>query len=160
MEVRRKFQHYSKEFIAEVLAELESGVSRRVACEKRGLDGSLLCGWVSRYGSEALRNMGKPSFTEQQRRGIVRKILGGEMTIQEAMLAHTVAKNTLRNWIRQSKAEETDIDSKQSAMPASNDSLAQDLQNARLKILALETLIDVAEEELKIKIRKKPGAKQ
>ncbi len=34
------------------------------------------------------------------------------------------------------------------------------LQEAQLKIAALNTLIDVAEEQLKINIRKKPGAKQ
>lgn len=34
------------------------------------------------------------------------------------------------------------------------------LQQAELKIKALNTLIDVAEEQLKIAIRKKSGAKQ
>ena len=34
------------------------------------------------------------------------------------------------------------------------------LEKANLKINGLETLIQVSEEELKIKIRKKPGAKQ
>ena len=43
--------------------------------------------------------------------------------------------------------------------PGSED-LEQALRQANLKILALETLIDIAEEQLKIKIRKKPGAKQ
>jgi transposase len=38
--------------------------------------------------------------------------------------------------------------------------LQQQLADANLKIAALNTLIDVAEEQLKINIRKKPGAKQ
>jgi transposase len=38
--------------------------------------------------------------------------------------------------------------------------LQQQLADAHLKIAALNTLIDVAEEQLKINIRKKPGAKQ
>ncbi len=38
--------------------------------------------------------------------------------------------------------------------------LQKALEKARLKIDGLETLIQVSEEELKIKIRKKPGAKQ
>lgn len=38
--------------------------------------------------------------------------------------------------------------------------LQKELEEARLKIAALNTLIDVAEEQLKINIRKKPGAKQ
>ena len=44
----------------------------------------------------------------------------------------------------------------------SNDvkALQEQLAYANLKIAALNTLIDVAEEQLKINIRKKPGAKQ
>jgi hypothetical protein len=38
--------------------------------------------------------------------------------------------------------------------------LEKALQYANLKIDGLETLIDVAEKELRIKIRKKPGSKQ
>ena len=36
----------------------------------------------------------------------------------------------------------------------------QQLQDAQMKNIALETLIDVAEDQLKLSIRKKPGAKQ
>lgn len=36
----------------------------------------------------------------------------------------------------------------------------QQLQQAQMKVIALEALIDVAEDKLKIGIRKKPGAKQ
>jgi transposase len=38
--------------------------------------------------------------------------------------------------------------------------LEKQLQDAQVKNIALETLIDVAEKDLNIKIRKKPGAKQ
>lgn len=38
--------------------------------------------------------------------------------------------------------------------------LEKQLEDARIKNIALETLVDVAEKELKIPIRKKPGAKQ
>jgi predicted nucleic acid-binding Zn-ribbon protein len=38
--------------------------------------------------------------------------------------------------------------------------LQKALEDAQLKVAALNTLIDVAEEQLKINIRKKPGAKQ
>lgn len=40
------------------------------------------------------------------------------------------------------------------------EALQKALQDAELKIKALNTLIDVAEEQLKIEIRKKFGAKQ
>jgi transposase len=38
--------------------------------------------------------------------------------------------------------------------------LQQQLADEKLKVAALNTLIDVAEEQLKINIRKKPGARQ
>ena len=38
--------------------------------------------------------------------------------------------------------------------------LEKQLENAQMKKVALETMIDVAEEQLKIKIRKKSGPKQ
>ena len=38
--------------------------------------------------------------------------------------------------------------------------LEKQLEDAQMKNAALETLIDVAEEKLKIQIRKKPGTKQ
>jgi cell division septum initiation protein DivIVA len=38
--------------------------------------------------------------------------------------------------------------------------LEQQLEKAQMKNIALNTLIDVAETELKIPIRKKPGSKQ
>lgn len=39
------------------------------------------------------------------------------------------------------------------------EALRRELEEAQLKALALETLIEVAEEELGVEIRKKPGAK-
>lgn len=39
-------------------------------------------------------------------------------------------------------------------------SLEKALEHAKMKAIALDTLIDVAEDKLKITIRKKPGAKQ
>jgi hypothetical protein len=45
-------------------------------------------------------------------------------------------------------------------VPKTVDELREALRIAQLKITALELLIDTAEEELQIKIRKKSGAKQ
>jgi transposase len=47
-------------------------------------------------------------------------------------------------------------------VPAENEikKLQEQLAHANLRIAALNTLIDVAEEQLNINIRKKPGAKQ
>jgi TolA-binding protein len=57
------------------------------------------------------------------------------------------------------------LNKKKTEQPLSTDSrqvhqLQQQLAEAQLKIAALNTLIDVAEQQLKINIRKKPGARQ
>lgn len=54
------------------------------------------------------------------------------------------------------EAEKQKIDSLKQQLAA----LEKQLEDAKMRNIALNTLIDVAEEKLKINIRKKPGAKQ
>lgn len=46
------------------------------------------------------------------------------------------------------------------ALKKENEELKKALELAMLKVAALETLVDVAEDQFNIQIRKKPGAKQ
>jgi transposase len=117
--------------------------------------------WVPKYGSEELLSMKKPAFTDSQRNSIVNSILNGRMTVKEASLQNDVKQNTIKEWIRKKREDNPDIEVNQSGMPTSDENeLQKALRASQLKVLALETLIDVAEQEFKIKIRKKPGAKQ
>jgi transposase len=76
-------------------------------------------------------------------------------------LQNDVKQNTIKEWIRKKREDNPDIEVNQSGMPTSDENeLQKALRASQLKVLALETLIDVAEQEFKIKIRKKPGAKQ
>jgi transposase-like protein len=78
---------------------------------------------------------------------------------------------TLRNWVSQyqrkiqtglfvapamTRTQKRDLE----ALQHRNQELTQLLQDANLLILALNTLIDVAEQELKVPIRKKSGTKR
>jgi len=51
-------------------------------------------------------------------------------------------------------------DQKESALNRKIQELTKDLEYAKLKIVGLETMIKVAENDFKIKIRKKRGTKQ
>ena len=51
-------------------------------------------------------------------------------------------------------------DQKESALNKKIQELTKELEYAKLKIISLETMITVAENDLKIKIRKKRGTKQ
>jgi len=165
MKLKQKTRRFSKQFIMGCVTEVESGLSRREVCEKYGMSYGSLGSWLKQYGNKEFLDNGRLKITSHQKRLIVHAIQEGRMTIAEAMLAYKVkARKTIGRWLRESKDINVDIDSKRPTMPTSNDRGSQDLehalQRANLKILGLETMIDVAEEQLKINIRKKPGAKR
>jgi transposase len=96
------------------------------------------------------------------------------MTVAEAKLANNIGWTpTITKWLRESKREKEElvcsnqllmvnkVEDRQSDpdKKALEQALAK-LQEAELKVKALNTLIDIAEEQFKITIRKKPGAKQ
>jgi transposase len=94
----------------------------------------------------------------------------------EAQITHGILSvGTIKRWIKELEQENPELvdptdelmakdkSAKKSSSPvqrAEVEALQKALQEAQLKIAALNTLIDVAEEQLKINIRKKPGAKQ
>jgi transposase len=94
------------------------------------------------------------------------------MSVREAMIAYGVTSSVINQWIRADKREKGELASvmgtkkssteKQSeeVSDSEKESLKKALQQAQLQILALNTLIDVAEDKFKIAIRKKAGAKQ
>ena len=156
---------FSKKSIRQAVAEVEAGVSRWEVCKKYGMAYGTLGGWIKQYGSNEFLENCRIQLTNHQKRLIVHGVQQGTMTIAEAMIAYKIkGRKTIQSWLRESKTgKNLDIETK-SRMPTSNDSDSQEFQHtlhqANLKILALETMIDVAEEQLKINIRKKPGAKQ
>jgi ABC-type transporter MlaC component len=92
------------------------------------------------------------------------------MSIKEAQTAYGVKnEKIIRNWLSQYKTEKVELciitepvmaKKLKPISAAQAESLQKALKEAELKINALNTLIDVAEEQLKIDIRKKSGAKQ
>lgn len=106
------------------------------------------------------------------RRWLVREIVSGRMIKAEAYSRFDFGNHsprlTLNKWIRQyspsiavtlpmmSEKERQKIEALQKQLKL----LEKQLEDAQMKNVALETMIDVAEEQLKIKIRKKPGPKQ
>lgn len=113
-------------------------------------------------------NQNKVAF----RRWLVREIVSGRMTQKEAIERFDFgvkdSRHLFRYWIKRygpsipltlpvmTEKERQKLDSLQKQLKA----LEKDLEHAQMKNIALETMIDVAEEQLKIKIRKKSGPKQ
>lgn len=103
------------------------------------------------------------------------KILGeidqGLISKLGACKKHGLNRNTLRLWITKLSVRtlegkisntfytEMDENRQSSALQQRIHELSRSLEYAKLKITGLETMIKVAEEDLKIKIVKKPGTK-
>jgi transposase-like protein len=162
---------YDKRLILKIVKEVEEGLPRKEAIRIYGLGKSTLCGWLKTYGSQNYQEQIKrKKYTNLQKRTIVSAIEQGRMSIGEAHVAYKIKNpKTIRGWLQQYKSEKVEIcietqppmsKKKKGADTSQTAALQKALQEAELKIKALNTLIDVAEEQLKIDIRKKSGARQ
>jgi transposase len=160
--------HFDKLVIQKIVEAIEGGMPRSEVCLIYGVSRSTVCGWMREYGSASYQVSKKGQLNNAQKRSMIRAIREGRMTLQEAKLAYNMKSYTavltiLRQDQEKSELEAT-MDTKDKAIPQGEDeekkALKKALEEAELKIKALNTLIDVAEDQFKIPIRKKPGAKQ
>lgn len=109
-------------------------------------------------------------ITDEEKRGYVDLYLTGEYTLREVAKMGGISHTTLYKWIVNGipcKRKSRYIIVKEKSKPQPVDSrdaeiarLKAALEKAELRAHALDTMIDVAEANLNIKIRKKAGAKQ
>jgi transposase-like protein len=120
------------------------------------------------YGSEEYRRNKRKIYSKTEKRAVVNAVKNG-MTVREAKIAYGLKDTSIvRQWIRQSEQEKADLcevvepmaKKKKEQEPEDVAALRRELELAKLKIEALNTLIDVAEDQLKIDIRKKSGARR
>lgn len=84
--------------------------------------------------------------------------IGGSMTIYRWIKQFQEGKLHLQNSSIMSKAQHSG--SKNPVSTSENAALQEEIEMLRLKLLAYETMIEVAEKELGISIKKKSSAKQ
>lgn len=161
---------YDKRLILEIVKQVEEGVPRQQITEKYGLGKCALNNWMQKYGSEHYHLTKRKVYTNLEKSTIVAAVEQGRMTVREARIAYQVcSEKSIREWLSQSKREKGNFSipiqdmakgkkTSSKTDPEESD-LRKALQEAHLKIIALNTMIDVAEEQLKIDIRKKSGAK-
>lgn len=164
-----KKQVFDKRLVKEIVKDIESGVPRRDIITEYGMTKSTLSEWMNKYGSPAYHTSKRQVYSSSQKRTILRAIETG-MTIREAQISFGVKHAAMvRQWVRDAKQENYDLsmcNSISMAKPLEKKesdevkALKQALAEAQLKIQALDTMIDIAEEQLKINIRKKSGARQ
>jgi transposase len=165
---------YDKRFIADVLEQIHNGMPRQQACDKYNISPRTLKHWIENDRMD-IKSGNPKKISNQVKRSIVRAIESKRLSVKEARMTYGIrSASTIRKWIKQFQQENDELavvkDSgmKKKKLTEGNSTdnnqdvraLQKALEEAQLKVAALNTLIDVAEEQLKINIRKKPGAKQ
>jgi transposase len=169
-------RRYDKPFVKEIVEAIENGIVRSDIVKEHGIARSVLADWMREYGSQAYKASKKGHLSLAQRRSIVRAVEEGRMTVEEAKLGYKISSiRTIIQWLREAKRENEELVASNKNLMANKaqnqqpdpDQIKMTLEQAlkaleeeKLKVKALNTLIDIAEENLKISIRKKPGAKQ
>ena len=115
----------------------------------------------------------KEVYTDSFKRMVAREALTGELSVKELAKKYGLPHyNTVTVWKRSFRDKLDDVEyllEKPNTPEEKREldiyrrkarDLEAELSNAKLKIVALETMIDIAEQELEIKIRKKSGTKQ
>lgn len=121
-----------------------------------------------RIAPKATKQIELHKYEESFKRWLAQQIANGRMTIQQAcvdfQLPHNFVWKLTKKYGDQvpltlplmTEEEKKKLEKQQQRIKE----LEKQLEDAQIKNVALETLIDVAEKDLKIDIRKKPGAKQ
>jgi transposase len=167
--------HYDKKFIAQIVDEFLKGKPRQAILAEYGLNSTTLTRWLANSDLMISPRRIGPNVGMDLKRTVVRAVTSGRLSLREAMLTYGVkTPKTIEGWIKQLEQENADLvasnevwmkkkksNKKETTQDAPDvKALQKALEEAQFKIVALNTLIDVAEEQLKINIRKKPGAKQ
>lgn len=102
---------------------------------------------------------------------VVAEYLAGGTTYRELERRYGIGVTTARQWVKEHKSgkgpdqEAIDrvagvLETREASMPEDVGRLKRELREARLHAKLLEAMIDIAEEQMGVVIRKKPGAKQ
>jgi len=156
-----------------LIKSIELGVPRSVIAYEYGMSRATLSNWMRDHGSKEYQEGQRGNqLTDVEKRSIVRQVEQGVLTPYAARQSYGLSGNTLNKWLKASVQENVELaaydpfEMKDEAVDQSglSDSeraaLKKALEDSQVKISALNTLIDVAEDQFKIKIRKKAGARQ
>jgi transposase-like protein len=103
----------------------------------------------------------------KKREQIIAEYLAGGITYRKLGIKHGIDFRTIHSWVMKNKGRDYKKESNPNlkAIDSSSDSkevqrLKKELATAQLHAQLLNTIIDLAEKELKIDIRKKSGTKR
>jgi len=158
---------FSKEQKVKIVEEIEAGqLTRKEAMEKYNIIGhQTLNSWLIQFGSSP-DDVVKKQYKKADQRLAAYKIVSGEDTIDQVARTLKVSVGTVSMWVRKFKNEvppksnTSDKAKKDQEVSSLSKDQQKELEELRLKVAGLEMMIDIAEKDLKIDIRKKSGTKQ
>jgi transposase len=159
---------YPEHIKKEIVAELESGqLSLKEAMGKYGLKREwTLKEWLKKYSTLDKTSYLKARNMPSTRRQGLREIEAGKLTLEQASEKYNVSISALRKWIRLNSRslihnpQQEMENNKHPLLGHDKLVLIRTISELKLKIEGLETMIDIAEKDLKVDIRKKSGTKQ
>lgn len=160
-------QSFDKRLIFHIIDLLKHGTPRRDLIERYGVCSATLTRWLR---GDNLDVTPRKNYTLSEQRSVIRALESG-MSVKQAQVAFKISSTSvIQRWVNKFKEENAElgdlkpIEVAKKAADISEETelktLKKALEEANLKIRALDTLIDIAEEQLKIDIRKKSGARQ
>lgn len=155
---------FPKELIIEIVSEIDSGkISIEEVMSKYEISQrNTVRNWLKIYSKNEILNL--KTIPDDKKRQIIIQIESGALTFQEACRINKVTQRTLQIWYEKFSCINFDKKiqekMKTSELKPENNLEKKLLEEMKLKIASLETMIDIAEKEFKIEIRKKFGSKQ
>lgn len=167
IEFTRDHLQFSKEQKLRIVQEVESGqLTRKEAMEKYNIIGhNTLNSWLLQFGNNP-EGVVRKSHKKADQRLAAYKVITGKSTMEEIARSMQVSPAAVYKWVRkyktdiQPQASPTDKQEVQDLEKDSDKAKQKEIEELKLKVAGLEMMIDIAEKELKIAIRKKPGTKQ
>ncbi len=113
--------------------------------------------------------MEKAGKTIQEREAIIAEYLMGETTYRKLETKYNIDFRIIHSWVRKFQGKPVSKEKskkphkqseQQEQLPTDVKALQEELRKAKLHNKLLNAIIDIAEEQLKIDIRKKSGTKQ
>lgn len=167
IEYNRDHLHFSKEQKVRIVQEIESGqLTRKEAMEKYNIVGhGTLNSWLLQYCQNP-EGVLRKQYKKADQRLAAYKIITGEATVDEIARSMQITISTVSGWVRKYKrdvgqksspTEKLEIREYEKDLDKAKQ---KEIEELKLKVAGLEMMIDIAEKELKIDIRKKPGTKQ
>jgi len=157
-------ESYKKAIVLEIERE---GISVAFSCARHGLSTAVVYSWIKKYGSSEYLSSRQKKRSLAEKNKIIREILSGRSTISEAQLKYNIdCRDTITWWIREYNKDKQELFAgfaEAPGIPVQEPGLTEtqkELEMARLKIRALEVMVDIASDQFKVDIRKKFGAKQ